>query len=51
MPNRKVDLLFHFLNQNSGTLSRRAREREFVKLTDDETTQIEKFYEEMLGDS
>ena len=49
MPNRTIDLLFHFLNQNSGTLSRRAREREFVKLTDDETTQIEKFYEEVVG--
>jgi hypothetical protein len=51
MPNRTIDLLFHFLNQNSGTLSRRAREREFVKLTDDETTQIEKIYAEVVGDS
>jgi len=49
MPDRTVDLLFRFLNQNSGTLSRRAREREFAELTDDETTQIEQFYEEGFG--
>ena len=51
MPDRTVDLLFRFLNQNSGTLSRRAREREFAELTDDETTQIEQHYEEAFGDS
>jgi len=46
MPDRTVDLLFRFLNQDGGTLLRRARKREFAELTDDETTQIEQFYKE-----
>ena len=29
MPDRTIDLLFRFLHQNNGTLSRRAREKEF----------------------
>ncbi len=49
MPDGTVDLLFRFLNQDGGTLSRRAREREFAELTDDETTQIEQFYGEGFG--
>ena len=35
MPDRTVDLLFRFLHQNEGTLSKRAREQEFASLTDD----------------
>lgn len=41
MPDRTIDLLFRFLQQNGGTLSRRARTNEFKALTDDETARIE----------
>lgn len=44
MPERLVDLLFRFLNQNGGRLSQRAREREFKELTDEETKRIEAIY-------
>lgn len=44
MPDNTVDLLFRFLRQNDGTLSRRAREREFAELTDDEVARIEATY-------
>ncbi|MHB0772858.1 hypothetical protein ACYCVF_32130 [Bradyrhizobium sp. 1.29L] len=36
MPDGTVDLLFGFLRQNEGVLSKRGREKEFAKLTDDE---------------
>lgn len=41
MPERTMDLLFRFLDQNDGKLSVRARAKEFQLLTDDEVTQIE----------
>jgi hypothetical protein len=41
MPERTLDLLFRFLRQNNGQLSRRAREREFSALSDGETAQLE----------
>jgi hypothetical protein len=44
MPDNTVDLLFRFLRQNDGTLPRRAREREFAELTDDEVARIEATY-------
>jgi len=47
MPDRTADLLFRFLNQNAGRLSNRAREREFEKLTDEETERIERLYGEV----
>ena len=51
MPDRLSDLLFRFLHQNGGTLSRRRREREFAALTDDEVGCIEAIYrEEFAGD-
>jgi hypothetical protein len=46
MPERLIDLLFRFLNQNGGRLSQRAREREFKELTDEEATRIEAMYHE-----
>ncbi|MBI1357977.1 MAG: cell filamentation protein Fic [Acidobacteria bacterium] len=46
MPARTVDLLFRFLRQNGGRLSRRAREREFERLTEEETRRIEAAYAE-----
>lgn len=46
MPNRTLDLLFRFLHQNNGKLSRRARTREFAELEDSEAEQIEGIYAE-----
>ncbi|WEX75153.1 Fic family protein [Sinorhizobium numidicum] len=47
MPDRLLDLLFRFLRQNDGRLSKRAREREFAGLTDKEATQIEAMFAEL----
>ena len=49
MPDRTVDLLFRFLRQNDGRLSRRAREREFAELTEDEVARIEATYAEAFS--
>ena len=48
MPQRTIDLLFRFLHQNSGTLSRRARAKEFRALTEDEAARIERAYAETM---
>src|SRR5207302_11041117 len=44
MPGRTLDNLLGFLRQNGGQLSKRAREREFAALTDDEAKRIEQAY-------
>lgn len=44
MPDPKMNLLFRFLNQNSGRFSTRAREKEFSNLTSREITRIEELY-------
>ena len=44
MPERTIDLLFRFLHQNEGRLSRRAREREFAELDEDEIVRVETIY-------
>ncbi len=44
MPDRLLDLFFRFLHQNGGKLSRRARDKEFAALTEDEITRIEALY-------
>lgn len=44
MPNNTIDLLFRFLRQNGGRLSKRAREQEFVRLTDTEASSAEEAY-------
>lgn len=49
MPVRTADLLFRFLNQNEGRLSRRARENEFQKLTDAEAERIERLHADIFG--
>ena len=49
MPDKLVDLLIRFLAQNNGKLSKRAREREFAKLTDIEIQTIEQKYAEIFG--
>jgi Fic family protein len=52
MPDKLVDLLIRFLGQNNGTLSKRARDKEFSKLTEDEVRTIERKYEEVFhGDT
>ena len=44
MPDRVIDLLFRFLHQNAGHLSKRAREREFGQLTEAEVAAVESAY-------
>ena len=44
MPATTVDLLHRFLRQGDGTLSNRARTKEFSKLSDDEVAQIEDLF-------
>lgn len=48
MPERTIDLLFRFLHQNDGTLSKRAREQEFGRLTDREAAAAETAYREIF---
>lgn len=50
MPDSTVDLLFRFLQQNGGKLSRRAREHEFAKLTDMEAAHVEEAYADTFQD-
>jgi hypothetical protein len=45
MPDRTIDLLFRFLHQHGGQLSKRAREHEFAQLTETEATAIERAYQ------
>ena len=49
MPDNLVDLLIRFLSQNKGQLSKRAREKEFEKLTSLEIRAIEQKYQEIFG--
>jgi len=44
MPDKMVAMLIRFLEQNNGTLSKRAQEKEFKDLTSEEIKQIEKQY-------
>ncbi len=46
MPDRQVELLHRFLEQQDGRLSARARSREFAALTEDEAARIERLYAE-----
>jgi len=48
MPDKLVDLLIRFLNQNNGKFSKRARKKEFFQLTDNEVQAIERKYEEIF---
>ena len=48
MPDKFVALLIRFLEQNEGNLSKRAREKEFSKLTDAEAIAIEEKYREVM---
>jgi Fic family protein len=49
MPDKLVALLVMFLEQNNGKISKRAREKEFEKLTDNEAGMIEDAYREIFG--
>lgn len=44
MPDSLVALLIRFLEQNNGQLSKRAKEKEFKQLKENEVKDIEKFY-------
>lgn len=46
MPDRTADLLFRFLHQKNGVLSKRGRQHEFAKLSDEEVALIESKYAE-----
>jgi len=48
MPDKTVALLIRFLEQNNGTLSKRALQKEFALLKKDEIVQIEKMYKEIM---
>jgi hypothetical protein len=50
MPDREIELLRGFLAQGNGHLSKRAREKEFSALTDEEATRIEDLYKDLFGD-
>jgi Fic family protein len=45
MPDKNVENLIGFLRQNSGTLSKRARNKEFKELTDEEVGKLERKYQ------
>ena len=49
MPDRTVDLLHRFLRQGGGRLSKRAREKEFRALTDEEVEELEEVFRELLA--
>ncbi|MCA9441843.1 MAG: Fic family protein [Candidatus Omnitrophica bacterium] len=49
MPNRTFDLLFRFLDQNEGRLSKRAINKEFARLREEEVERIEDVYRDVFG--
>lgn len=49
MPDRTADLLIRFLYQNDGKLSKRARDKEFSKLTNEEVSVFESKFEEVFN--
>jgi hypothetical protein len=50
MPNRTLDLLLRFLRQSGGTLSKRARAKEFALLTEEEVAAVEQAYATAFAD-
>ncbi|QTD57298.1 Fic family protein [Parasphingorhabdus cellanae] len=50
MPERLINLLFKFLEQNDGKFSERARSKEFAALSEAETKAIEKMYSDIFGE-
>jgi hypothetical protein len=50
MPDKMIALLIRFLDQNKGVLSKRAKEKEFVKLSESESKEIEEKYKTILSE-
>jgi Fic family protein len=50
MPDRSIDLLFNFLKQNDGKLSKRAIEKEFDGITEEEVEAVEAAYSDAFAD-
>jgi len=50
MPANTIELLHRFLEQGEGSLSIRARTKEFKDLTDEEVSFVENLYEECFGE-
>lgn len=48
MPDKIVSLLIRFLEQNNGTLSKRARQKEFAALRTDEINGIEEMFKDIM---
>lgn len=48
MPDHLVSILVRFLEQNAGTLSKRASAKEFSELKDDEVEKIESAFQEFF---
>lgn len=48
MPDKTVALLIRFLEQNKGTVSKRAKNKEFSELIAEEVVEIEKVYKEIF---
>lgn len=48
MPDKLVSMLARFIEQNGGTLSKRARTKEFPELKDDEVEKIESAFHEIF---
>jgi hypothetical protein len=48
MQDKLVDLLIRFLDQHDGKLSKRARDKEFSQLTEDEVQTIERKYDDVF---
>jgi hypothetical protein len=46
MPDRTIDLLFRFLHENGGQLSKRGRTQEFAQLEDEEVAAAERAYDD-----
>jgi hypothetical protein len=51
MPDKTVALLIRFLEQNNGRLSKRAREKEFIHLSDNEVADIEENFKFIITNS
>ncbi len=49
MPDKTMENLIGFLRQNDGSLSNRARKKEFANLTNDEVKMLEEAYSEIFG--
>ena len=50
MPTHTIELLYHFLHQGEGSLSKRAKSKEFKDLTVEEVDYVENLYEECFGE-